>query len=632
MDIFPHHSPFASFLQKIPSSFSEAKMRRALALLASLPSDHCIPYSQGYQSVRHAIDAAESLLTFSSDEDAVLATLLQHLPSFDVSSVDRLEHEFGSTIRDLVVKVSLLSHLYSSTRKQSSADLQQMIISLSGDPRVLFITLSSACVFLDHIDLFPSSLQSKICRYALDIFAPIAARLGMYALKHRLERPSFSRLYTAEHERIAEQLTLIHQEYGLFIHDTALALQEFLIKQGVSARVMAREKQPYSIFCKLRDRASNDPRSIIDLFALRIVVPTLEQCYQSLGFTHHLGTPLSHRFRDYISFPKPNGYQSLHTCLLGLPHAPKDVMVEVQIRTEEMHAEAEYGVAAHWIYKQRSPSSIPAILAAQYSIEDHASSRLVDHIYVLTPNRDIIELPEGSTPLDFAFHLHTDLGLRYRMAKVNGHPVSLSTPLENGDRIEIDVNKHASPSLHWLEVLRTPSARSKLKHYFASHDRGTFIARGKDIVNAELHSRRMHALDADLTLFALFDGAPLPLREREDLLFKIGMGTHRVSALLRHCDAYSAALPSLQRPKKKTSSAPVPPPDQHTLLIAGTRCTFPYRFAQCCTPDQREIRRPLLGTIGRSGLMIVHDATCKMGLSAHIGRRIALDWGSEETS
>ncbi len=620
---------FFSHLSVNAPSLPHQKIQRAFDVLASFDENHCIPFSQGYLSSQHALSSAEFLLAFYSDEDALIASLLQHLPSQDIASLDRIEQEFGSTVRDLVSKVSLLSHLYTSTRKKSSEDLKQMIISLSGDPRVLFITLSSACIFLEYLDFFPSGFQSKLCRYSLEIFAPIAARLGMYALKYHLERTSFSRVYTSDFERISEQLSLIHQEYDIFIHQTALSVQEFLLQQGIHARVMAREKQPYSIFCKLRDRALNDPRAIIDLFAIRIIVPTLEQCYQSLGFVHHLGTPLSHRFRDYISFPKPNGYQSLHTCLLGLPKTPKDVMVEVQIRTEDMHQEAEYGVAAHWLYKERSSSSLSSILSAQLSIEDRTSSRLADHMYVLTPTGDIIELPEGSTPLDFAFSVHTDLGLRYRMAKVNGHPVALSSQLENGDRVEIEVGKHATPSLHWLEVLRTASARSKLKHYFASHDRGAFIARGKDVVNAELHSRGLHALDADLTVFAFFDGAPIPLREREDLLFKIGMGTHRVSSILRHLDAL--ALPSLPvRTSLKKRSLPSPASTSlPSLLIAGTRCTFPYRFAQCCSPEQKETRRSLLGTIGRSGMMIVHDAECKMGLSAHPGRRIALDWDSE---
>jgi GTP pyrophosphokinase len=590
--------------------------------------------SEGYTLFQHALESTDFLLTFCQDEDALLASLFQHLPILSLDALDTIEKEFGLTVRDLVSKVHLLSHLYTSSQRKSVDSLKSMIISLSSDARVLFIALSSTCIFLEHMELFPSAFQSKICRYTLELFAPIAARLGMYAVKYRLERTSFPRCYAADSERIAEQLNLIHREYGAFIHHTADAIRQFLLEHGISARVMSRQKQPYSVFCKLRDRSLNDPRKIVDLFAIRIIVLKLEDCYQALGFLHRFGTPLAHRFRDYISFPKPNNYQSLHTCILGLPHAPKDVIIEVQIRTEAMHQAAEYGVAAHWIYKETGRSAsqaVPTILASQLSIEDQKSSRLVNSIYVLTPHGDIVELPKGSTPLDFAFHLHTDLGLRYRLAKVNGHPVSLSYLLENGDSIEIDLHKHPCPSLQWLEAVKTASARSKLKHYFASHDRAAFVSRGKDIVNAELRSRGLSSLDADLSVFALFDGAPLSLRDREDLLFKIGMGTNRVSSILRHL-----TFPGLTSfPTKKSTKnvvASVVTLDLPGLLIAGVPCTLPYRFAKCCAPQLQATRGSLVATIGREGALLIHDAVCKMGASAHSDRRLKVEWGRGKDS
>lgn len=519
-----------------------------------------------------------------------------------------------------------------------------MLVSVSDDLRVLLISLSVACTYIQSLEKVNASYRMRLCRHALNLFAPVAARLGIYALKYRLERSSFPECYPTDADHISRQLALLHEEHGAFLQRTASSIRTFLDEQRIVADVVAREKQPYSIFQKMQDKSVTSLTKITDLFAIRVIVPTLQDCYQTLGFLHKLATPISHRFKDYISFPKPNGYQSLHTCLLGLPHAPKDVMVEVQIRTYDMHEDAEYGIASHWMYKERRGfiqgqklPRLPDMLSQRKiaSADDVGgeSTPLRDRIYVLTPQGDIIELPDASTPLDFAFVLHTELGLRFKAAKVNGNIVPLSYALENGDVVEILTHKFPRPTLQWLEELTTASARAKLKTYFFSKNRAQFLSKGRSMVNAELKARQLPLLDNDLSALRFSDGEMLSLHEREDLLVKVGMGSVRTSSVLRH-----AAQPTAERPLRalrntsKKKSAAATTPDRPVLGIVGSALTMPYRFAKCCAVDKQQPHpRLLIGIVNRSGTITVHKADCGMVKGSNRERRLEMYWKSEES-
>lgn len=585
----------------------------------------------------HAVRSAEFLAEFCHDESAIVACILQYALRIDGVTLQDLSHEFGKDVRDIVSRVHLLSHLYTADWRKSVEDLRIMLVSVSDDVRILLIALSDACTFLQQFDSIESAYRMRLCRQALQLFAPVAARLGIYALKYRLERTAFPECYPSDAQNINRQLATIHTDHGSFLQQTSSAIRTFLNEQGIEADVMAREKQPYSIFQKMQTKSVTSLEKITDLFAIRVIVPKTQDCYQTLGLIHRLGTPISHRFKDYISFPKPNGYQSLHTCLIGLPHAPKDAMVEVQIRTHDMHQEAEYGIAAHWLYKhigKKNSGGLHQSLALQeLSRRPNASDSqdalsqhsVVDHIYVLTPRGDIVELPNGGTPLDFAFHVHTDLGLKFKSARVNGSIVPISYELENGDIVEVQTHKEPRPALQWLEQLVTASARSKLKAYFFAHNRSQFLARGRDIVNTELRQRRLPRLDADLSQLASFDGQALSTREREDLLVKAGMGSVRTSSILRHL-----ALPELppkvqSAKKKKTSSAVVPPGTE--VAIDGSPLTLPHRFAKCCSPDaKKHASETLIGVVTRSAVITVHRESCKMVKGGNPERRLKMYW------
>lgn len=435
-----------------------------------------IRHWSGMTNIEHVLHVLEVLLAFEPDEDAVIACLLQHVLGAKVCTLGELEEKFGRDVRVIVSGVHLLAHVTTRNKRMTLESLRLMFLRVSDDVRVVLIVLCKQRAMLDHLDILDADIRKRFCRDVLLLFAPVAARLGIYTLKHQLEDKAFPVVYATDAARIQEQLSNIHQQNGRFLETTAKSLRTFLRTEGVSAEVETREKHPYSIFRKMRQKSVTHVEELYDLFALRVVVDNEIACYQVLGLLHRIGHPVAHRFKDYIAFPKPNGYQSLHTTLAHLPGAPDWVFVEVQVRTRPMHREAEFGIAAHWSYKEGGADH-DVLRRAQFQRalthqqpETTGESALMDHIFVLTPRGDVIELPEGATPLDFAFQLHTDLGISFKAAKVNGGIVAMTYQLENGDIVEIVKQREPKPSPKWLTLLRTANARSRLKRFLAAQE------------------------------------------------------------------------------------------------------------------------------------------------------------------
>lgn len=613
----------------------ESRIERALLKAQEIYGDKTLDLLPTVTLYEHAVWTTQFLAEFCLDEDAIVACILQHALKMPDVSITEIGKDFGRPVRDMVSRVHLLSHLYTTDWRKSVDDMKIMLVSVADDVRVLLIALSVACVLMQQLSKVRPEYRMRLCRQSLQLFAPVAARLGIYALKYRLERTAFPECYPTDAQHIEAQMKLLHLEHGQFLNRTAGAVRDFLKKEGINAEVMAREKQAYSIFQKMNVKSVSALEKITDLFAVRVVVPEETDCYQALGLLHQLGTPISHRFKDYISFPKPNGYKSLHTSLIGLPHAPDDVMIEIQIRTRDMHREAEYGVAAHWTYKELGKKvmqgarqlQLSDVLLKQQSVgldkgKGGENMTLVDHIYVLTPRGDIIELPEGGTPLDFAFVLHTDLGLKYKAARVNGSIVPISYKLENGDVIEILTHKYPRPTLQWLEELATPSARSKLKAYFFAHNRPQFLLKGRDMVNAELKLRGQAPLDSEYSILDTFDSKKLSPKGREDLLVKVGMGSVRTSSVLRHVLMTKLALRPRQ-PKNVTKIVA----KKDAVAMEGEAPDMPHRFAKCCSPEKADPRpERIVGIVTRNGFITVHKNDCRSVKAANPERKLKMHW------
>lgn len=611
-------------------TFDEARLQAAFNTASEIYGN--TPHWTGLTLLEHVLGVLDVLLPFEPDEDAIIACLLHHALESRNITLPELETQFGSKVRSLVSSVHLLSHVTLEHRRTSIDDLRLMLLSVSDDVRTILITLCERCTLLKYVDRLPSDDAKRLCQDVLHLFAPVAARLGIYTLKHEMENRAFPLMYPSDAERIIEQMEQLKREQGDFLLKTALTVRQYLRDHGIDALVDAREKHPYSIFAKIRAKSLSHVTDVHDLFALRAVVRTEADCYQTLGFLHQIGRPVPNRFKDYIAFPKPNGYQSLHTTIAELPGVPASTLIEIQVRTAEMHREAQYGVAAHWSYKEHGTAAQAAeriqlekLLVTQHPIEDNAENSFADHIFVLTPRGDIVELPEGATPLDFAFQVHTDLGLSFRTAKVNGAVVSLEYQLENGDIVEIEKRRLPQPSPQWMQLLKMASSRSKLKRYLYAQDRPRLIAQGRGLLNEALLSRGLAPLDPDLTILRRYDGADLPFIKREDVLMKIGQGAERTAATLTHLDALKKVLAAADREDEE---------EQHVMIRSGEGITIaggvpmPLRFAKCCKPGE-DSAGPIIGVISRSGEVVVHRKVCRMFKNSSPGRRIDLWWRDE---
>lgn len=588
----------------------------------------------GESLLDHCLGVLERFAAFSPDEDSVIACLTHHLlleEGQEGWTLEEVEAAFGKEAAGVLGDLRLLSRITMKNKRLGVESLRLMFLRVAHDERALILALCHQEYVLDFLPSMPPEDQRALSQDVLSLFAPVAARMGIYSLKHRLESKAFPVMYPVDSERIAEQLHQLHEKHGDFLNHAVRSLSNFLEKEGMPVRIEVREKHPYSIFQKMKNKTISHVEDLYDLFAFRVIVRDEAECYQTLGLLHRIGRPIAHRFKDYIAFPKPNGYKSLHTTLANLPGMPGNIMAEVQIRTETMHREAKFGVAAHWSYKEGGDvqqtlrrSRLQHAFSAETQEDVPMPAPLSDHIFVLTPRGDIIELPEHATPLDFAFHVHTDVGLTFRAARVNGSIVPMDYQLENGDIVEVIRSGDARPSPRWMTLLKTASARNRLKKFLSTKDRPLMVARGKDLLNKELIRRRLAPLDISLTILRDVEGQRLTLHDREDLLAKVGQGALTIQALLPRIDALGIEAPAK---KAVPSSQPV---DEASVARVEGSTPMPTRFAKCCKADELRTEK-LVGVIGRDGEVRIHGAHCILLKHVNPERIIGVTWIVPET-
>lgn len=565
----------------------------------------------------HVLSVLEYYLPFDVDDQGIAACILHHALDTKLWTLDALEHEYGEDIRSIIGAVHLLSRVSMHERRIAVEELRLMFLSVSHDMRTVLLVLCDHVQKLDMLSNMTPELRRRLCRDVLQLFAPVAARLGVYSLKQKLEAKAFPVVYPTDAARIAEQMEDVEKRFGNFLPDAAAFLQRQLAELGIAARVEGRQKLPYSIFQKMHGKSVTHIQSLLDLYALRVIVSDEVSCYQTLGVLHRIAHPVANRFKDYIGFPKPNGYRSLHTTMMNFPRVPASIVVEIQIRTEAMQREADLGIAAHWSYKQGRDALDAAKKAElQHALVERAVNQ---HIFVLTPRGDIIELSEGATPLDFAFGVHTNLGLCFKAARVNGAVVPIAHTLENGDIVEIIRRSEPKPSYNWLTVLKTASARSRLKRHLALADREGTIQGGREAVNGELERRHLPPLDPDLTVLRFMDGVALSFAERQELLLNIGRKAQTTSSLFRHADA----LQGTSIDQKSLIASTNTPENMRVAFNEGV--AMPLRFALCCKADREKIS-PITGVVGRDGVIRIHKKHCAMIRNVDPGRNISVRW------
>jgi GTP pyrophosphokinase len=491
--------------------------------------------------------------------------------------------------------------------------LRKMLLAMARDVRVVIITLAERLHDLRRSKSLEEAQSQRLARETREIYAPLANRLGIWQLKWELEDLSFRYLEPEHYKQLANMLAERRSDREVFIQRVRAELQAALDEGGVSAQVYGRPKHIYSIYRKMQRKGLRFDE-LYDLRALRVLVASEQQCYAALGIVHGLWTPIPREFDDYIATPKENNYRSLHTAVIG----PQGKALEVQIRTHQMHQEAELGVAAHWRYKEggKQDASFEREVAwlrqllewgnEEGQVEDFLdrvrAEVFADRVYSLTPSGDVIDLPRGATPLDFAYHIHTSLGHRCRGAKVNNRIVQLTRPLENGDRVEILTSREERPSRDWLNpqlgFLSTNRARSKVRAWFNQRDHDKNVAAGRQVLDKELQRLGVDDVSTE----------ELAKRSRfarvESFLAALGRGevtSGHIASLLRN-----RLLPQSPEPPPVSDRVSRSSGDASDITVEGVGNLLT-RMARCCNPAPGE---PIVGFITRGSGVTIHRQDC----------------------
>lgn len=582
----------------------------------------------------HPLAVALLLTELEMDPVGIAAALLHDVAEDTGVTLAQIESQFGKQVATLVDGVTKLGRLgFASAREAQAENLRKMILAMAQDLRVVIIKLADRLHNMRTLGYLPPEKQRKIADETLEIYAPLAHRLGVWRFKWELEDLAFRYRDPERYRQLVERVARRREEREAQLARVMELLKERLEAAHIRADVQGRAKHLWSIHRKMVEQG-RDLSDIYDLIAVRVIVDTIPDCYAALGVVHSLWKPVPGRFKDYISMPKPNMYQSLHTTVIG----PTGEPFEVQIRTWEMHRTAEYGVAAHWRYKEggritdrrfeEKLSWLRQLLEwsrdlrdAQEFMDSLRIDVFSDQVFVFTPKGDVIDLPAGATPLDFAYRVHTEVGHSCVGAKVNGHIVPLDHPLQNGDIVEILTSRHTrGPSPDWLKMVKTSGARSKIRAWFKKQRREENIAAGRDSLEREL--RALGVEGRDIRPGWLDELAQeLNFPSGEDLLAAVGYGAVSAQRLAsRLAQRLGRSLPGAAAP------APAAPVRHSTqgVLVRGVGDVL-VRFSRCCTPIPGD---PIIGYVTRGRGVSIHRLDCPnlRDLARDAGRLVEVSW------
>lgn len=566
------------------------------------------------------------------DPDTLLAALLHDTVEDTSVTPGEIKEKFGEDVRKLVDGVTKLGKIHVHTREQAQAEnIRKMLVAMAEDIRVVLIKLADRLHSMRTIAAHSPERRRRISQETLDIYAPLAHRLGIWQFKGELEDLAFAQLDPDNYHAIEARLKSKRQQRTTFIRDVSEILEREFERSGVKAEISGRPKHIYSIFEKMQ-RSHKELEEIYDLMAVRILVDTVRDCYGALGIVHSLWKPIPGRFKDYIAMPKGNGYQSLHTTVLAHTGEP----MEIQIRTYEMHRISDYGVAAHWHYKEGVASRPDErygwlrllmdwqkeVLDAEAFVDTVKVDIFQDEVFVFTPKGDVRSLPQGSTPVDFAYRVHTDVGHHCIGAKVNAKMVPLDYKLQNGDIVEILTTKAPhGPSRDWLNFVKTSSAREKIRGWFKKERREENIQKGHELLDKEFRRIRQVQLNniKDDRLEAL--ATTFNYHSLDDFLAAVGYGdVSPRTVVLRYGEAEAGGdgdAPTLGIP---LTSAAQPSGNVQVHGMSDVLTTL----AQCCKPVAGE---PIRGYITRGKGVSVHRADCvNVRNASDLDRLVDVEW------
>ena len=588
----------------------------------------------GEPYISHPIAVAEICAEWKLDAQAIMAALLHDVIEDQDVKKDELIERFGAQVANLVDGLSKLEKIEFQSQVEAQAEnFRKMLLAMASDVRVILIKLADRLHNMRTMGVMIPAKRRRISRETMEVYVPIAHRLGLNNIYRELQDLSFSHLYPLRYYTLAKAIKAARGNRREVVKKILEAVKSQLATAGIQAEVYGREKTLYGIYKKMRNKHLSFSQ-VLDVYGFRVVVDTVPNCYVALGTLHALYKPMPGKFKDYIAIRKINGYQSLHTTLIG----PYGTPVEFQIRTQDMHRTAESGVAAHWLYKtgdsnmsdlqQRTHAWLQSLLDIQQQTGDSAEflehvkvDLFPDSVYVFTPKSKIIALPRGATALDFAYSIHTGIGDHTVAVKINNETQPLRTELHNGDIVEIVTDPESRPSPTWLSFVRTGKARSAIRHYLRTVNVNESVELGQELLAGALAARNIGPDLPPSTIDKLL--AESSAKSMEELYADIGIGKRMPQLVARHIFGLMDA-----DPEHKPSSLPVPASDIDPVTIYGSEGVS-VQLAPCCLPIPGD---QITGQLRRDQGLVVHTKDCLPAARIRAkepDRWIAVQWGEE---
>ncbi|WP_338849889.1 bifunctional (p)ppGpp synthetase/guanosine-3',5'-bis(diphosphate) 3'-pyrophosphohydrolase [Massilia sp. W12] len=590
----------------------------------------------GEPYISHPIAVAEICADWKLDVQAIQAALLHDVMEDQGIKKEELIERFGAPVAALVDGLSKLEKIEFQSQAEAQAEnFRKMLLAMARDVRVILIKLADRLHNMRTLEAMAAHKKRRIARETMDVYVPIAHRLGLNNIYRELQDLAFSHLYPMRYRTLAKAVRAARGNRREVVNKILHSVSDTLARAGMRVEIQGREKTLFGIYRKMRNKHLSFSQ-VLDVYGFRIVVDSFANCYVAIGILHGLYKPMPGKFKDYIAIPKLNGYQSLHTTLVG----PYGTPVEFQVRTQDMHRVAESGVAAHWLYKsehenisdlqQRTHAWLQSLLDIQKQTGD--STEFLEHVkvdlfpdsvYVFTPKTKIIALPRGATPIDFAYSIHTDVGDRTTGVKINHEEASLRTELHNGDIVEIITGDHARPSPAWLTFVRTGKARSAIRHYLRGLQTADTMAAGEQLLNQSLQPYKLEGLPPHLMDRFLHESNA---KSMSDIHADIGVGKRMAALVARHIfvlvshDPKSAAL---LKPMLETSTI-----KQDPVVIYGED-GMAVQLAKCCMPIPGD---NVVGKLNRDQGLLIHNTDCaiaKRWLSKEPERWTEARWAAD---
>lgn len=641
---------FIHDMSEINPKYDDSVVIKAYEIARSLHDGQFRKSGEPY--IIHPVAVAKILAGFGMDNETVIAGLLHDVVEDTDYSREQLVEDFDDKIADLVDGVTKLGNIsYDSTEAAQAENFRKMFLAMSKDIRVLIIKLADRLHNMRTLEYMPTEKRTSKAMETLEIYAPLAGRLGIFSIKFELEDLALKYLYPTEFKKLSDAVAKQKKVYEKNLESLTDEISQLLEEAGIQHDVKGRSKHLYSIYRKMKVQ-NKQIDEIFDLLAVRILVGSVKDCYAALGLVHNRWKPIPGRFKDYIAMPKPNMYQSIHTTVLGDNGEP----FEVQIRTYEMHRIAEYGIAAHWKYKEGKMSGdedesdqklawLRQALELQTEADDSVEfletvkvDLFNNQVFVFTPQGDVMELPAESTPLDFAFKIHTDVGIRCVGAKVNGRMVTIDHPLQNGDIVEIVTSANSSgPSVEWLKKCKTSGARNKIRNWLRKADKDSDVTKGRTNINNYIKKKGYDPASVTKNAYILKAVKDFNCSNVNELFLQISRGGSTVSKLGQKLIEYYEADNKIKEEDKETIEVKKRPVTKHAVtsdsgVVVKGADNLLIRRATCCNPIPGD---RIIGYVSKGKGLTVHRTDCPNVLNIRDedkGRLMEVEWDTPSDS